>query len=125
MCKAVQAISQPADAIALHVVQYFAHLLGGKLLMVQEGDEIRDRPLEVDVVLPKGVIGVNKKRLGGEPHASMIRQVMALGSGRNSGVQSAHPKVIKFAASSRRGVRVSMTKNAKDEASNRRRFERV
>ena len=64
--------------------------------MIEEGDEIRDRPLEVDVVLPKGVIGVNKKRLGGEPHASMIRQVMALGSGRNSGVQSAHPKVIKF-----------------------------
>jgi len=31
--------------------------------MIQERDEVRDRALEVDVVLPERVIGVDEQRL--------------------------------------------------------------
>ena len=43
----------------------FANLLRAELAMVQVGDEADDRALEVDIVLPKRVVGVEQQGLAG------------------------------------------------------------
>src|SRR4051812_30967625 len=63
MREAVQSVAEATDAVALDVVQDLTHLLGGELLMIQEGDEICDRSLEINVVLPQSIVGVDKKGL--------------------------------------------------------------
>ena len=52
MGEAVQSISVADNALAFDIVKNFANFLGGALAMVQERDEIGDRPLEVNVVFP-------------------------------------------------------------------------
>ncbi len=64
VCEAVQAVSVFHNAIALHVIEHFAHLLGRELVMIQERDEARDGALEIDVVLPQRVVGVDEESLG-------------------------------------------------------------
>ena len=64
MREAVQAIAMCHDAFALHVVEHFAHLLGRELVMIQKGNEAGDGPLEVNVVLPERVVGVDEEGLG-------------------------------------------------------------
>src|ERR1700733_931650 len=66
MRKAVQAISMFQDAIALHVIEHFAHLLGRKLVVVQKRNEADDGPLKVNVVLPEGVVSVDEESLGNQ-----------------------------------------------------------
>src|SRR5438445_12994590 len=68
MGEAMQAVTQTADAIELHVVQDFAHLLGSKFLMIDDRDEVGDRPLAVDVVLPYRVVVVDEQNLWRERH---------------------------------------------------------
>ena len=63
--EAVQAVSVLDDTVALDVVKDFADLFRGEFVMIQEFDEARDGALEVDVVLPEGVVGVDQKRLAG------------------------------------------------------------
>ena len=63
--EAVHAVAVLADVFALHVVEHFAHLVGRVLVMVQEGDEVGDGALEVDVVLPERVVGVDEQVLAG------------------------------------------------------------
>ena len=49
-------------------------------MMVEEGDEVRDSALEVDVVFPERVVGVDEQILAGRRalgmgrHREMIRQ---------------------------------------------------
>ena len=64
MGEAVQAVAMFHDAFALHVVENFAHLLGRELVMIEKRNEAGDGPLEVNVVLPERVVGINEKRLG-------------------------------------------------------------
>jgi hypothetical protein len=52
------------DALAFHIVQNFADLFRRELMMIQERDEPRDRPLEVNIVLPERVVGVDEESLG-------------------------------------------------------------
>ncbi len=64
MRKAVQAVSVLYDAFALHIVEHLAHLLGRELVMIEERDEAGDGALEIDVVLPERVVGVDEEGLG-------------------------------------------------------------
>ncbi len=62
--EAVQAVAVRDDAFALDVVEHFAHLLGRELVMIEKRNEARDGALEVDVVLPERVVGVDEEGLG-------------------------------------------------------------
>ncbi len=64
MRETVQAITVFHDAFALHVIEHFAHLLGRELVVIQKRDEAGDGPLEVNVVLPERVVGVDEEGLG-------------------------------------------------------------
>jgi hypothetical protein len=52
------------DATTFNIIQYFANLRGGVFVMIQKGNEIRDRALKVDVVFPERVVGVDQEVLG-------------------------------------------------------------
>jgi hypothetical protein len=58
------------DAFALHVIEHFADLLGRELVVIEKRDEAANGPLEVDVVLPERVVGVDEKSLGGQASTS-------------------------------------------------------
>jgi hypothetical protein len=51
------------NALAFHIVQDLASLRGRIVLVIQEGNEINNSPLELNVVFPKRVIGVEEKAL--------------------------------------------------------------
>jgi hypothetical protein len=61
----VEAVAVGADCGVLDAVEVFADLFGGVDAVVQVGDEAGDGLLEVDVVLPEGVVGVDEQSLGG------------------------------------------------------------
>jgi hypothetical protein len=65
--EAVQAVAVSHDAFALDIVEHGAHLFGRKLVMIEKRDEAGDGALEVDVVLPQRVVGVDEEGL--ERHA--------------------------------------------------------
>ena len=64
--EAVQAVAVLHDAFALHVVEHFAHLLGRELVMIEKRNKAGDGALEVDVVLPERVVGVDEEGLAGQ-----------------------------------------------------------
>jgi hypothetical protein len=70
MRKAVQSVPVFHNALALHVVEHSAHLLGRKLVVIQKRDEARDRPLEINIVLPQRIVGVDEKGLGRQAFGS-------------------------------------------------------
>ena len=70
MRETVQPVAVFHDAFALHVVEHFAHLLGRELVVIQKRDKARDRALEVDVVLPERVVGVDEEGLGRQAFGS-------------------------------------------------------
>ena len=72
MGEAVQSVAMLHDAFALHVVEHFAHLLGRELVMIQKRDEAGDGALEVDVVLPERVVGVDEEGLGDGASSSCL-----------------------------------------------------
>jgi hypothetical protein len=61
--KAVEAVSVLHDAFALDIIEHLADLLRRELVVVKERNETGDRALEVDVVLPEGVVGVDEEGL--------------------------------------------------------------
>ncbi len=63
--EAVHAVSVLADVLALDVVEHVANFIGRVVVMVEERDEIGNRPLEVNIVFPKGVVGVDEQVLAG------------------------------------------------------------
>ena len=82
--EAVNAITMLDDAVALHLVQLGPHLNRRVLLMVEKGDEAGNRPLEVNVVFPERVIGVDEKGLGFRVHhlhsGSIHKMITSLGA---------------------------------------------
>ena len=54
------------DGVVLDAVEVAANLLGGVDAVVEVGDEAGDGTLEVDVVLPKGIVGVDQQGLIGK-----------------------------------------------------------
>ena len=75
--EAVQAIAVRHDAFPLDIVEHFTDLLRREFVMVQKRDELGDGPLEVDIVLPERVVGVDEEGLGGQASSSWP---LALGS---------------------------------------------
>jgi len=63
MRETVQAVTMGHDALALDIVEHLAYLLGGKLKMIEKRNKLRDGALEINVVLPKRVVGVDEKGL--------------------------------------------------------------
>ena len=63
--EAVQAIAVGEDGCVFDAIEVAADLLGGVDAVVEVGDEAGDGTLEVDVVLPKGVVGVDEQGLTG------------------------------------------------------------
>src|SRR5438105_11307656 len=61
MSKAVQPIAVSDDAFTFHLVENFAYLNSRILVMVQEGNELSNGPLEVNVIFPESVIGVDER----------------------------------------------------------------
>src|SRR5262245_9811748 len=61
--EAVQTVAVLYDALPLHIVKNLAHLLGRVFLMVQERNEPCNRTLEIDIVLPERVIGIDEQSL--------------------------------------------------------------
>ncbi len=64
--KAVQTVAVGEDGGVLDPVEVSADLFRGVDAMVEVGDEAGDRPFEVDVVLPEGVVGVDQQSLVSE-----------------------------------------------------------
>ena len=61
--KAVEAVAAGADGGVLDAVEMSADLFGSVDAVIEVGDEACDSPLEVDVVLPEGVVGVDEQGL--------------------------------------------------------------
>src|SRR5678816_2679996 len=61
--KALKPVAMLHHTLALHIIQHFPHLLRRELMMIQKRDETRDRALEVDIVLPERVVGVDEEIL--------------------------------------------------------------
>jgi hypothetical protein len=64
--EAAEAIAVRADCSVFDAVEVAANLLWGVDAMVEIGDETGDGTLEVDVVLPEGVVGVDEQGLVGK-----------------------------------------------------------
>ena len=70
--EAVQTIAVGEDGVVFDAVEVAADLFGGVDAVVEIGDEAGDGTLEVDVVLPQGVVGVDEQGLAGGA-SGMIR----------------------------------------------------
>jgi len=65
LAEAVQAVATGRDGGVLDVIESFSNLLGIVDAVVEVGDEGGDGALEVDVILPERVVGVDEQRLVG------------------------------------------------------------
>jgi hypothetical protein len=61
------------NSFALDGVQSLAHLGGRVLVVVQIADEGGDGALEVDVVFPQRIVGVDEQRLAGREAGHGLR----------------------------------------------------
>lgn len=60
----MQTIAVGLDGVMFDAVEMTPNLFGGMDTVVQVRDEARDCPLEVDVVLPERVVGIDQECLG-------------------------------------------------------------
>src|SRR6516162_6584688 len=75
------------DVFPLDVIQNMADLIRSVVAMVEKRDEVGNCPLEIDVVLPKRVIGIDEQILAGREllggrggHACILpKRVMGIG----------------------------------------------
>jgi hypothetical protein len=72
LVEALEAVAVFLDGLVLDVVEMLADLVGGKLSVIEIGDEAGDRALEVDVVFPKGIVGVEEKGLAGREGLELV-----------------------------------------------------
>jgi hypothetical protein len=66
----VQSVAMSDDAFAFDIVESSANLLGRKFVMIEERNETRDGALEVNVVLPERVVGIDEESLAGQASSS-------------------------------------------------------
>jgi hypothetical protein len=64
LAEAVEAVAVGADGGVLDLIEMASHLFSGMDAVVEVGDEAGDGALEVDVVLPERVVGVDEQGLG-------------------------------------------------------------
>lgn len=60
------------DGGVFDLIEVTADLFGGVDAVVEVGDEAGDRALEVDVVLPEGVVGVDEQSLVGRAPVRLV-----------------------------------------------------
>ena len=75
MSEAVESVSVLDDAFTFNVIKDLADLFGSEFVMIQEFDKARNGALEVDIVLPESVVGVDEESLG---HASFELRATSL-----------------------------------------------
>ena len=63
MCEAMQPVAVAHDGFAFHLIQHFPNLLGAVLVVIQERDKAGNGALEVNVIFPKRIVGVDEKTL--------------------------------------------------------------
>ena len=63
MTKAVETVTVIADGRVFDAIEVFSDLFRCVNAMVEIGDETGDSPLEVDIVLPQGIVGVEEQCL--------------------------------------------------------------
>jgi hypothetical protein len=73
--KAVETITVFGDALSFHVVEDFPDLLGRELVMIQKRNEMSDGSLEVNIVFPERVVGIDEKSLGDRGEFGRARQM--------------------------------------------------
>jgi hypothetical protein len=61
--EAVKAVTVGADSVVFNSVEVAPDLFRGMNAMIKVGDEAGDGTLEVDIVLPKSVVGINQQGL--------------------------------------------------------------
>jgi hypothetical protein len=84
--EAVEAVAVGEDGVVLDAVEVAANLFGSVDTVIEVGDEAGDGSLEVDVVLPEGVVGVDEQGLVGRAahcmvwrgHRLIIRSILAI-----------------------------------------------
>src|SRR5215469_18078425 len=59
MREAIQSVAVTDNRLALHLIENLTNLDGSAFPVIQERNEIRNCPLEVDVVLPERVVSVD------------------------------------------------------------------
>ena len=74
----MKSVAVGTDGVVLDLIEMASHLFGSVDAMIEIGDEARDRALEVDVVLPEGVVGVDEKGLVGGAASDLIGGVHRL-----------------------------------------------
>ena len=77
--EALEAISVRRDRCMLHAVEVGAHLLGSVGAVVEVGDKRRNRALEINIVLPQRIVGVEEQGLAGS--LARLAEGLAFGSG--------------------------------------------
>ena len=75
LAKAVESVAVGVDGGVLDAVEMAADLFGGVDAVVEVGDEAGDGPLEVDVVLPERVVGVDEQGLVGRVAEGLARSL--------------------------------------------------
>jgi hypothetical protein len=60
------------DAFALDIIQHSTNLIRREFVVIQERDKARDGALEIDIVLPKRVVGVDEEGLGRQASSSWL-----------------------------------------------------
>ena len=63
--EAIQSVSVSFYRLTLHLIEALPYLFRSEFVVIQERNEVGDGPLEVDIVLPERVIGIDKQRLWG------------------------------------------------------------
>jgi hypothetical protein len=77
--KAVQAVAMGEDGCVLDAIEMAADLFGGMDAVIEVGDEAGDGSLEVDIVLPEGVVGVDQQGLIGVAAEGLGRRLAGSG----------------------------------------------
>ena len=77
--KALEAVAVRRDRCVLHAVQVGADLLGSVGAVVVLGDKRRNRALDINIVLPQRIVGVEEQGLAGR--LAHLAGGLAFGSG--------------------------------------------
>lgn len=77
--EALEAVAVRSNRRVLNAVQVGAHLLGSVGAVVEVGDERRNRALEINIVLPQCVVGVEQQGLAGR--LARLAGELSFGSG--------------------------------------------
>ena len=74
----MKSVAVGPDGVVFDLIEVASHLFGCVDAMIEVGDEAGNRTLEVDVVLPEGIVGVDEEGLVGGAASDLIGGVHRL-----------------------------------------------